>query len=998
MLNPPPHLSGDGILVGYSLEHERHTAPIGFVYGDGDRRIGPESGFLTPILHTGGGHLLTIAPTGAGKGVSCIIPTLLRFPGPVIVIDPKGENYAVTGARRRALGQEVVLLDPMGITGAAEAGALNPLDLIDADGAQAIDDSSMLASLLSGGVEKDDPRNLFWYQRGEQLLTGLIQYVATEADEGERNLSEVRKILNLPGDDFIEFSRNRLAVADDPDVRQIAGTLINPAQEMIGSILGMAQNSLGFLRGDLLHRSTARSSFALEGITAGDPLSIFLVIPPDKLQSHRNLLRVWIGTLMAALMRRRAPMRHNTLFILDEAAQLGPLEQLRQAITLLRGYGLQTWSFWQDHSQLSNLYPLDWQTMYNNCRVHQAFGFTTLQAANAISGLSGFHDPLEALRLDSDEMLLSISGDEAVIAQKPNYLTDPAFQGLFSENPFYRQSPQRPPAAQREQRRYRRPGGAGREETGEGGDREEPGTGPSSEGPGAGRRGETGPREEGVVAAAVDGSEPREAEDRGLDAEELDDVLKRLGVRMGEAGGGEEAGSGESPGGEEARDPFGPPAVRELEAAPRLPPGGLTPLPLARPLNAGQIPLLLESVERGLGVEWDSYGTVVRVDHVPFYGRYYLCELTDPGRKPARAMCVLQGNDVRAFHGGEREILELTRDAGLTWSPLAAALYLQFHLHFTRGREATVRLASTLEELAYWWGAAPGSLDHLRDVLSDPAGTLLDDGTVEVVGSGVAGGDLCTIRGRVTPDGGVHDLRVEPVHRGVGPAPAVDPEVAGVAGLAGIHGPWEEVSGVDREGLLPFLTWSEWEAVEEGGPILRRPISCYRGLDLVRLPPGQPSGLPTLLLWGGGSPWRVSFATRSTLNARLLEIRNPEDAEACLRLYTWLRSGPDYPITILNRPEDLEALILPGARGVEDPVEPLREGWIPFTVEPRDDGSHAARFTMLEGAKVLEMQVVLGSNGELVEASERVLAEGLPVDAHVLTLCLAYPPFGQATP
>lgn len=87
MLRPPPDLSGDGILVGYSLEHERHTAPIGFVYGGGDRRTGPESGFLTPILHTGGGHLLTIAPTGAGKGVSCIIPTLLRFPGPVIVID-----------------------------------------------------------------------------------------------------------------------------------------------------------------------------------------------------------------------------------------------------------------------------------------------------------------------------------------------------------------------------------------------------------------------------------------------------------------------------------------------------------------------------------------------------------------------------------------------------------------------------------------------------------------------------------------------------------------------------------------------------------------------------------------------------------------------------------------------------------------------------------------------------------------------------------------------
>ena len=45
-----------------------------------------------------------------------------------------------------------------------------------------------------------------------------------------------------------------------------------------------------------------------------------------------------------------------------EAAQLGTLGALRQAVTLLRGYGLQVWSFWQDLSQVRNLYPQDWQT------------------------------------------------------------------------------------------------------------------------------------------------------------------------------------------------------------------------------------------------------------------------------------------------------------------------------------------------------------------------------------------------------------------------------------------------------------------------------------------------------------------------------------------------------------------------------------------------------------------------------------------------------------
>src|SRR5262249_21643815 len=42
------------------------------------------------------GHILTVAPTGSGKGVSAVIPNLLDYPGSVVVVDLKGENHAVT--------------------------------------------------------------------------------------------------------------------------------------------------------------------------------------------------------------------------------------------------------------------------------------------------------------------------------------------------------------------------------------------------------------------------------------------------------------------------------------------------------------------------------------------------------------------------------------------------------------------------------------------------------------------------------------------------------------------------------------------------------------------------------------------------------------------------------------------------------------------------------------------------------------------------------------
>jgi type IV secretion system protein VirD4 len=142
--------------------------------------------------------------------------------------------------------------------------------------------------------------------------------------------------------------------------------------------------------------------------------------------------------------------------MLDEAAQLGHFPPLRKAITLLRGYGLQTWSFWQDLSQLKRLYPDDWETMYNNCRAHQFFGITTPYLAEQVSGLTLHDDLFEVLELDRNEMLLGLAGERPVIAQRPNYLSDTPFRGRFDPNPYYQPRDLDDIQPRRGQRDYRR--------------------------------------------------------------------------------------------------------------------------------------------------------------------------------------------------------------------------------------------------------------------------------------------------------------------------------------------------------------------------------------------------------------------------------------------------------------------------------------------------------------------------------------------------------------
>ncbi len=432
MLRQPEKLEDNGLLVGWSLENRHPSRPIGFTYGDPAKT--PATGYVDPILLAREGHLVTIAPTGAGKGVGCIVPALLHHDGPVIVIDPKGENAAVTARRRREMGHEVIVLDPMGITDFA-SGALNPLDAVDIASPTAVDDAAAIALTLWG--QRGDSRDDFWISRAHHLVTGLILHLLVdEADPARRNLGGVRNLIAAFTTDS-EKALERLGKSAHPEVRLITSTVLTPAKETMGGILAFAQDMVDFLRGPLVQEATSRTSFPLEGVIRGDPLSIFLVIPPHMLESHSRLLRLWISTLLSAITRRRTQPERSTLFLLDEAAQLGTLPQLRQAITLLRGYGLQTWSFWQDVSQLELLYPHDWETMVNNCRVLQCFGALNMNAAADMANLTGFGYPEKVLDLKPDEMILQLAGDEAVVARLPNYLTDMPFVGQFDANPYY---------------------------------------------------------------------------------------------------------------------------------------------------------------------------------------------------------------------------------------------------------------------------------------------------------------------------------------------------------------------------------------------------------------------------------------------------------------------------------------------------------------------------------------------------------------------------------
>lgn len=143
-------------------------------------------------------HLITIAPTRSGKGVSCIIPNLLTYEGSAFVIDPKGENAAVTASRRRSLNQEVYVLDPWGISG-EEVSCFNPLQNFDPESADLAEDAARIAgALVLSGSHKES----HWENEAKAFIAGLILHVVTSEPERERHLPKVRELLTLGETEF----------------------------------------------------------------------------------------------------------------------------------------------------------------------------------------------------------------------------------------------------------------------------------------------------------------------------------------------------------------------------------------------------------------------------------------------------------------------------------------------------------------------------------------------------------------------------------------------------------------------------------------------------------------------------------------------------------------------------------------------------------------------------------------------------------------------------
>ena len=343
---------------------------------------------LYPLQYNGDRHLITIAPNRSGKGISVIIQNLLKYAGSIITIDPKGENAMITAKHRESMEQKVHVVDPWGITASQDLNIarINPMDWLVVGDVDMAENAMLIADALHTPTGSGEE---FWLQESKALVHGIILYVATEESEaGRRHLARVRDLLLLDGDELKKLFETML-LSPHHIVASTGARSLQKDEKLLANVIASAQAQTHFLDSNRIRESLSHSDFSFEDLKK-QPMTIYLVLPADRLNTYGRWLRLLIQQALTINARNiEAKPEKAVLFLLDELPALGRLEMLEQAFGLMAGFGIQIWGICQDLSQLKRIYGDGWETFISNAGMIQYFGSRDRFTAEYFSALCG---------------------------------------------------------------------------------------------------------------------------------------------------------------------------------------------------------------------------------------------------------------------------------------------------------------------------------------------------------------------------------------------------------------------------------------------------------------------------------------------------------------------------------------------------------------------------------------------------------------------------------
>lgn len=408
-----------------------------------------------------GGHHLVVAGTRGGKGVSAVIPAILDHHGPVVALDIKGENFAVTRRHREALGRKVAVLNPFGLV---ENGKdqFNPLDYIRPN-----ELARDVALVADGLVKPEQGDGAHFSEMARQLVSAAIEVIVTQEESGRRNLIAVADLLlsaNL--DATLE------AWADSQDLvghrpAQTAATILRAGDRERGSIQTAVSKAFEWMQPDNMRHFLSGSSFRMDDLL-DDRVDLFIVVPLDQVDKQAIFMRLFINLVLGTVVRQdgRRKVEAPILLVLDEFVRMGRMEQIMNIANVAAGAGVEALFVTQDTGQVEKAYgPNDARSIFGSCITKRIFNLNDIDtaewAARHLGESTVYSQQIregkaphegrdlsyseqrqklmtaeQIMGMKSDELLLLVGNRSPLKAKQNVYFKNKVYHGRFDENPL----------------------------------------------------------------------------------------------------------------------------------------------------------------------------------------------------------------------------------------------------------------------------------------------------------------------------------------------------------------------------------------------------------------------------------------------------------------------------------------------------------------------------------------------------------------------------------
>lgn len=302
------------------------------------------------------------APTRSGKGVGVVIPNLLNWPDSVVVLDIKGENYAITAGYRAEHGQAVYAFSPF--DDSAHSHRWNPLSAVRTSELHRVGDLLAIGQVFFPNNGGGTSSEAFFNDQARNLFLGL-GLLLLETPELPRTVGEMLRQSSGKGRSLKDHLSGLVVQRRDEgkplsdECADALQRLLSNSENTLSSVVATFNAPLTIFADAVVDAATSADDFRLQDVRRRR-MSIYVRIPPNRLANARPLLALFFSQLVSlntqVLPEQDVSLKLQCLLVNDEFAAMGRVGIVTSAAAFLAGYNLRLLTVVQAMSQLDAVY------------------------------------------------------------------------------------------------------------------------------------------------------------------------------------------------------------------------------------------------------------------------------------------------------------------------------------------------------------------------------------------------------------------------------------------------------------------------------------------------------------------------------------------------------------------------------------------------------------------------------------------------------------------